>query len=194
VFIRGDNAFAFGLSCRSDEDDMVRPISTILSTISLAIFALVMVMWVRSDDARDAWRFRWRGNSYAIASEAGKVGIDNQPAIDDFNQKRRDDIASFQGEQQKIIAALARKEGDALIENDRFLYPNNWAALPPALVRHTIHYWMLAIPALVFPGIWAVRLYRRKMRRAMGQCVECGYDLRASRGRCPECGATSTRL
>ena len=33
------------------------------------------------------------------------------------------------------------------------------------------------------------RKHRRQvLRRAAGQCVTCGYDLRASRKQCPECG------
>lgn len=48
--------------------------------------------------------------------------------------------------------------------------------------------WLLLIPFGIIA--WQVRRsIIRRHRLKLGQCVVCGYDLRASVGRCPECGA-----
>jgi len=49
----------------------------------------------------------------------------------------------------------------------------------------------IVLVTLIAPGILLVRALRsihRRRRFARGQCVNCGYDLRASLDRCPECG------
>jgi hypothetical protein len=51
--------------------------------------------------------------------------------------------------------------------------------------------WFLPACVLGLPiGLMALRRPRRRRRRRCGQCVTCGYDLRATPDRCPECGAT----
>ena len=49
----------------------------------------------------------------------------------------------------------------------------------------------LWIPALLFSAPFLLplpRRWRRRKRKKLGLCLECGYDLRASKERCPECG------
>jgi hypothetical protein len=52
-------------------------------------------------------------------------------------------------------------------------------------------YWLLACGAAAAgTGLLMMsRPLRGRARRRAGQCVRCGYDLRATPDRCPECGA-----
>ncbi|MCZ6655619.1 MAG: hypothetical protein O7D91_21635 [Planctomycetota bacterium] len=50
----------------------------------------------------------------------------------------------------------------------------------------------LYVPTLVFGAASAFLVlpwYRRRKRRKLGLCPDCGYDLRGSKDRCPECGS-----
>jgi hypothetical protein len=58
-----------------------------------------------------------------------------------------------------------------------------------------IPYSILAGGTAVMPVLWVLwlcRRLRRRMRRAPGTCVACGYDMRATPDRCPECGRATT--
>lgn len=54
--------------------------------------------------------------------------------------------------------------------------------------------WFPALFTGVLPITWLRRQHRFRQiarRASAGQCLQCGYDLRATPARCPECGATA---
>jgi hypothetical protein len=52
-----------------------------------------------------------------------------------------------------------------------------------------VPYWMIGVATLLLPTAWLIHRRALAKRHVAGECVTCGYDLRASPDRCPECGA-----
>jgi hypothetical protein len=66
--------------------------------------------------------------------------------------------------------------------------------LTPWLFRNEVlivPYWAICAVTLLPLVPSSSRSIRRQVRKRRGQCLTCGYDLRASPGRCPECGTAA---
>ena len=63
---------------------------------------------------------------------------------------------------------------------------------PVRFVAVAVPFWPLIAAAAWGPFRHWVRHTREQYRRSAGQCLHCGYDLRATPERCPECGAVPT--
>jgi hypothetical protein len=164
---------------------------TIASTVSMLVFAATVFMWARSDTHRDARRFGWRGQVYALASERGRLGIDTRPQVDDWLANRRREIDELMAERETLLTVWSRtksqKDFDRQIQFDNRVFAI--AGRPaPTTAAYMIRYSIIALLASALPVVWGWQWHQRKRRIAAGECAECGYDLRASKDRCPECG------
>jgi hypothetical protein len=61
-------------------------------------------------------------------------------------------------------------------------------ATPSVTILH-LHFWPLAVASALLPLLVVMRSVQSNVRRHIGRCPACGYDLRATPARCPECGA-----
>jgi hypothetical protein len=48
--------------------------------------------------------------------------------------------------------------------------------------------WAVVLTLSIEPLVTTLRWLKRNRRKRRGQCIRCGYDLRATPTRCPECG------
>jgi hypothetical protein len=169
-----------------------RRLFTILSALSLLLRVAMIAAWARSDTHRDARRFVWWGHDYAIASERGTLGIDNEENIADFEKKKWDETEAAWAQDRAIPTDDSEDFAThtAIHKHMMAIFKRQ----PPAPFRMSVPYWMLIAISAILPALWCVQFHRRCIRIAVGQCALCGYDVRATPQRCPECGTAVVKI
>jgi hypothetical protein len=182
----------------------------ILSVMSLVLCVATCALWVRS-----YWVVSWvyhetfsvndgsgiRQNSYA-ASLRGHVAYSsydahtkdpvaialfavNGPHSQRFeapawkNRSARQ-VAAYHGGAFAGMGIYFHRFSDA---GDQRMTGRTWGVTAP--------YWLICGLLAITPYFCARSLLRagsRRRRSENGECINCGYDLRASQDRCPECG------
>jgi hypothetical protein len=165
-----------------------------LTVVSLLLFVVTVVLWVRSHWVRDDifWDIVRRPvtgavtwHSYRYTASGGGFWFESRS---DF----KPNSSSFSWQRWPMKGYILHREsrnpfwwrmGFSISAHDRFLM----IVMP---------FWLPAGLTAVLPAVSVVRFYRdRRWRRrqSVGLCPSCGYDLRATPRRCPECGTIPAR-
>ena len=196
---------------------MRRRLLNVLTVLSALLCVPVCVLWVRSYWHRDslyraemspeglAWTSKtFQSSSGMIWAEIWRGSyLDRSIALYEWETLHR----------LRQIAAL-RSGDSATVGPDAWTYsdvPPRPAVTPEKsfgiryvrardqIATGIVHSWLSAgIPhglvaalAMILPAVRTGSWLRRRHRRRVGLCPQCGYDLRATPGRCPECGRTA---
>jgi hypothetical protein len=172
----------------------------VAAAVSLVTCVATLVMWVRSQDRHDG--FRWvetdgEGSAYRldwVAVRAGGLSVGTfketdlrkglllkieelYPARGGFYERRCAWDYSVPPESTWNRLGFWRTCADR----------HDWD-YDASLRRVEVPLWLLAVMFAVLPGIVFIPRVRRGRAVGPGTCRSCGYDLRATPGRCPECG------
>ena len=125
----------------------------------------------------DRWNslVRFRGDLFAAAGQGWHLRIKNEPPDGRA-------VVAQNADEAREFAGIGRYR-QRTPPGDPFPYElTHW------LIPHPYLMVLFSFP----PSLWLIlaarRGMRRRGRRRRGECLDCGYDLRATPGRCPECG------
>lgn len=181
---------------------MIRRLIGIAAVASLVLGVVVSAWWVRSYFARDSLILQ-RGRQYRLTSSRGSVSA----VVCSCYTVPVGTLPPFPSEKRwpeySETWEFTWKHGESWPDPSAPRFPGvrigTWTgggegdlgvmAVDSGYEARLPH-WMLAFPLLIAGLIWVRRMSagRHRLRALGGLCLQCGYDLRASKDRCPECG------
>jgi hypothetical protein len=182
---------------------MWRRLFASIATISLLLFVLSGILWIRGFFVGDVF---WERVSDAGAGQVVQKTIqvvDGRVIYNQYAEAITPQQAAGFGAllvslwKHETIPSFALRSFHSTVPWHWFGFGRMSAVRAPAkfTVPPRPNGWyagvrLLAVMAVtaVPPGLWLFQFIRRRRRHMPGCCPQCGYDMRATPDRCPECG------
>ncbi len=165
---------------------MRRRLFNILAAVSVVMGLATVVLWLRSYWISEA--VRWDSNqSYEIGASAGALvfHVYKSEVRSPLHHGHHLRFIRYGGSPidrrwsylHRVFRDFRRQETYFFLSEDRGF--GSYCKIP---------FWPILVSTLLLPAVAFRRMLRERKRRRAGLCIQCGYDLRATRDRCPECG------
>src|SRR5690349_12326817 len=163
-----------------------------MTALSLLMFILLPMMWVRSYDVGDSLSYGRNGYArdgtlirriFGIDSTHGQVVF----MRGHFSWLWFQTISPKEEGLHYLRGAPINQASVANWSRAGFSYIRMDQGTVFGMTGVGVPYWFLTVLFAVLPALWLVKRVRGK-QRSPNCCPKCGYDMRATPQRCPECG------
>ena len=167
---------------------MKRRVFNVLAGVSLVLCVATTGMWVRTYWRED--QFQTASHRYDFDTTPGRVWLNysNPPYWGGIGYRVRPVRNDRFGQQFHGFFRIMPAPSGRSYAVCGFVYLTYLQPGPPWACRFKyvgVPFWFITLLAGTIPFAWFQNRFTRKLP---GQCVVCGYDLRATPDRCPECG------